>query len=67
MKPNNKNVIKKRTEENRKKAIELYRQGFSYRQIQKKLGYKSHASIQQLLKEEIKKVAGIIKINEPKK
>ena len=48
-------IIRKRTEINRKKAVDMYREDFSYRQIMRALGYKSVRSIQELLKNEIKK------------
>lgn len=55
MKPNGIKKIKKRTEINKEKAIEMYREDFSLRQIQKELKYKSVSSVQYLLKDEKKK------------
>ena len=59
MKPNGIEIIKKRVEKNRKKAMELFRQNFSYRQIQEILGYKSVGSVQHLLGK--RKKVGVVK------
>jgi hypothetical protein len=48
--PNGMRIVRRRMAAKKRRASELFKKGYSYRQIQKKLGYKSVGPVQYLLK-----------------
>lgn len=54
-KPNGERVIREKANLHEKKVKELFNKGYSYRQIQKTLGFKSVSSVDYFLKRKSKK------------
>jgi DNA-binding CsgD family transcriptional regulator len=49
-KPNGQRLIKKRSEQKRKRILKLFMKGYSYRQIMRALGFKSTTAVAYYLK-----------------